>query len=505
MGSASLGLSVRMDGVAIYQQIFDQIADRIRSGAFPDGFRLPPTRVLAAELGTHRNTVVRAYAELEEAGFLASTVGRGTFVRAPRGTDAPPLRKLAAAPGLPWSSLISEAARSRPLERFTRLQRASTTTDDVINLTRMQPAPELLPVELFRRCLDHVLRTHGDKALGYAPREGFRRLREAIALDLARLGVPAPADDILVTTGSQQGLDLLARALLNPGDVVLTHASTYAGALQVFAAVGARIVGIPADDHGPDLDALRRLGAQRPKLLYLMPNHCNPTGALTSGPRRQAILEWARDSQVVVIEDDYAADLELEPTPLPPSLRALDADVVHVGTYSKRLIPALRIGYLVAPPPLQPHLLALKHTTDLGTSGLNQLALAELLERGYLGAHLNRIQPAYRSRRDALADALRAHLAPDVRWQRPTRGVSVWLDLPAGVEPERVFDEALARRVLVGPGHVYAADEGTRPGLKLNFCWEPEGRLREGARRVAEAIEAARPRRAAVASRLELV
>jgi len=209
---------------------------------------------------------------------------------------------------------------------------------------------------------------------------------------------------------------------------------------------------------------------------------------------------------VVVVEDDYAADLELEQTALPPALRVLDGDVLHVGTFSKRLIPALRIGYLVTPRALRPHLLALKHTTDLSSSGVNQLALAELLERGYLAGHLNRIQPAYRARRDVLIDALREHLPDDVRWQRPTRGVSLWLELPPEIDPDRVFDEGVARRVLVGPGRVFAADEGALPGVKLNFCYEPDDRLREGARRLGEAIEAARrPKDAAGAARVDIV
>lgn len=160
---------------------------------------------------------------------------------------------------------------------------------------------------------------------------------------------------------------------------------------------------------------------------------------------------------------------------------------------------------MVAPRALTPHLLALKHTTDLGSSGLSQLALAELLERGYLGAHLNNIQPAYRARRDALIEGLRAHLASDVRWQRPARGVSVWLELPPSIDPERVFEEGVARRVIVGPGHAYATDDATRPGVKLNFCFEPEERLIEGARRAAEAIEAARTRRSAAGGGVDLV
>ena len=370
----------------------------------------------------------------------------------------------------------------------------------------MQPPPELLPHELFRRCMDHVLRASGPKALGYAPREGVRRLRELVVTDLARLGVPASVDDVLITTGSQQALVLVARALLGRGDVVITHASTYAGALQVFAALGARIVGVPSDDEGPSVEALARLGALRPKLIYLMPNHCNPTGACISAARRESILRWARGAQVPVVEDDYAADLVLEDGPAPPAMRALDADVLHVGTFSKRLIPSLRIGYLLAPAPLRPHLLALKHTTDLGNAAFSQLALAEFLDRGYLRAHLHLIQPAYRARRDALLDALAEHMPRDVKWQRPTRGVSLWLELPSGFDPEAVMDEAEARRVMIVPGTHQATDDAVRPGVRLNFCYEKEGRLRTGAERIAQAIEAARQRAVrAPAQSLELV
>ncbi|MFK7992103.1 MAG: PLP-dependent aminotransferase family protein [Sandaracinaceae bacterium] len=486
----SLGLSLRpQTGAPMYQQIFDQLADRIRSGVLPDGFRLPPTRALASTLGAHRNTVVRAYAELESAGFLTAVVGRGSFVTAPRA--AAPAVEAPMNQGLPWGTLLSSAARSEPIRRFVQLRKTAAPVG-TIDLTRMQPPAELLPHELFRRCVDHVLRNAGARALGYSPQAGFRHLRTLIAEDLARRGVPAPADAIVVTTGSQQGLDLLARALLDPGDVVLSAPSTYAGALEVFAAAGATVVSVPSDGEGPDIEALRRAGRRRPKLLYLMPNHQNPTGACISARRREALLAWARDAQVAVIEDDYAVDLVLDETPAPPALRALDRDVLHVGSFSKRLIPALRIGYLVVPPPLRPHLLAFKHASDLGSSALHQLALAEFLDRGYMGAHLNRIAPAYRAKRDALLDALRTHLPADVRWQRPSRGISVWLELPPTIDPARVFEEALARRVLVAPGTHFAVEEGTAPGLRLSFCHEPVERLRQGAVRVAEAIEAAR-------------
>src|SRR5690606_24874008 len=198
---------------------------------------------------------------------------------------------------LRFANLLSTASRSEPLGRVRRMQ-SLRPPSDAISFTRMQPPADLIPHELFRRCLDHVMRAHGSKAMSYAPKDGFPELRELVAADLARHGVPAAADDIVITTGSQQGLDLIARTLLDPGDLVVTHASTYAGALQVFAATGARVVGIASDPDGPDLDALRRVGQRRPKLLYLMPNHVNPTGACMSSARRESVLAWARDTQV---------------------------------------------------------------------------------------------------------------------------------------------------------------------------------------------------------------
>src|SRR5687768_9679184 len=229
----SLGIDLRPDQGPFYQQIFDQIVERIRNGAFSGGYRLPPSRSLADRLGVHRNTVVRAYEALEEGGFIESTVGRGTFVRAASAKPAP-----AAPPsngGMPWASLLSRVAEAEPLTRFDRLARL-TSGRDGINLTRMQPPADLIPVELFRRCMQHVLQSLDSKALGYSPREGVWRLREAIAADLIRQGVPARPEEILVTSGSQQAIDVLARALVNPEEPVLVDSSTYSGALNVFTA-----------------------------------------------------------------------------------------------------------------------------------------------------------------------------------------------------------------------------------------------------------------------------
>ena len=244
-----------------------------------------------------------------------------------------------------------------------------------VNLSKMQPSADLLPYELLRRCIDHVLQTKGAAALEYAPREGLPRLRLLMVEELARMGVPARAEDVLITTGSQQALDLVARALIDPGDSFLVEESTYSGAISLFAAAGARVVGVPSDEAGPDLSALERHARASAKGFYVMPNSGNPTGSCMPAARRERLVEWSHRVGVPLIEDDYGADLILDGDGPPPSLRALSSDVIYIGTFSKKLIPALQVGVLVCPESLHRQLVPLKHAMDLGTSVLLQYAL----------------------------------------------------------------------------------------------------------------------------------
>jgi DNA-binding transcriptional MocR family regulator len=338
--------------------------------------------------------------------------------------------------------------------------------------------------------MDTVLETLGPEALGYAPGQGLERLRVLIAKELARSGIDTSADEILITTGSQQALDLVARALVNPGDVFLTEGRTYSGALNILTACGAEVVGVPGDDEGPDIPALKALARRRPKGLYLMPSSRNPTGTSISDARRQALVDWSRSAGVPLIEDDYGADLELDPGAAPQrSLRARDENVFHVSTYSKKLIPALRVGFIVCPPQMRGPLTRLKHAMDLGTSTLLQHALAEFLERGLLAAHLGRVTSAYRERRDALVGALREALPEEITFRPPDRGVVLWLSLPPGLDPEVAYEAARAEGVLVSSGSVYTAIAPSPGGLRLTYCSEPPERLAEGARRLGRALK----------------
>lgn len=503
----------------LYRQIKEQLAARIASGALPPGARLPPSRALAAALSTHRNTVVRAFEELAQDGWISGQVGRGSFVLEQVADRlAEPVAAYRSFPPagertdrdepepMPWPSLLSRAVESEPLRRMQRLS-GGGLYGDVVNLARMQASVDLLPHEDFRRCLDHVMATLGPEALGYAPGQGLERLRAAIARELAPGGIEVTAEDILVTTGSQQALDLVARALVDPGDVFLTEGRTYSGALNILTVCGADVVGVPGDDDGPVLDALNGLlqrRGRRIKGLYLMPSSRNPTGTSISEPRRRAIVEWSRRARVPLVEDDYGADLELEDGPTATPLRALDPDVFHVGTYSKKLIPALRVGFIVCPPAMRGPLTRLKHAMDLGTSTLLQHALAEFLERGLLTAHLGRVRAAYRERRDALARALQEALPEEVRFRPPARGVVMWLNLPTGADPELAFEAARAEGVLVSPGDVYTAMKPSPAGLRLTYCSEPPERLIEGAHRLGRALKKVLSRRHG-ARRLDLM
>jgi DNA-binding transcriptional MocR family regulator len=486
----------------MYRQLFDQVVERIRNGTYPPGFRLPPTRQLAVELGAHRNTVVRAYEDLEAAGFVDSTVGRGTFVAESRLPRVSAATSGPAASALPWASLVSNAVGVEALGRSERLGR--NPPPGAVNLARMQPSEDLIPEELFRRCLDHVLRSVGAKALSYPPRDGLPRLRELIAEDLRRQGVPASAEDLIITTGSQQGLDLIARALINPGDPFLVDESTYAGAINLLSVAGARLVGIPVGEDGPDMDSVRR-HARGAKGFYLMPECQNPLGTRISIGHREALVAWSREAGVPLIEDDFASELYLDDQPRLPSLRALDGDVIHVGTYSKKLIPALRIGYVLCPRELHRHIGALKHAMDLGNSTILQHALAEFLDRGYLRAHLGHTLPEYRRRRDALVESLRRHLPAGVTWRHPEAGLQLWLPVPPELDPEVLYAEALRQGVVVTPGLLNGIGATPRRGVRLTFCSEPPERLIEGGKRLGKAWAVVARQAGTAGARLETV
>ncbi|MBL8955910.1 MAG: PLP-dependent aminotransferase family protein [Myxococcaceae bacterium] len=342
---------------------------------------------------------------------------------------------------------------------------------DVLSFAGGLPAPELFPVAEIARAHAAVLERDGQAALQYSTTEGFGPLREHIAADFRRRGVAADAGDILVTTGSQQGLDLAARVLLDPGAVVVVENPSYLAALQVFAAAEARVVPVASDDDGIDVAALAAVLAREDvRLIYLVPNFQNPRGTTLSALRRQAVMSLAQAWRVPVLEDDPYGELRFRGAALAP-LASLDEAglVISLGTFSKTLAPGLRLGWVHAAPALMKHLVVAKQAADLHCGSLAQRATAELLATFDFAAHLTTLRRVYGERCDAMLGALERHFPAGTRFTRPDGGLFVWAELPGDVDTGELLETAVHEKVAFVPGAPFFAGEPRRNTLRLNF------------------------------------
>jgi DNA-binding transcriptional MocR family regulator len=339
--------------------------------------------------------------------------------------------------------------------------------------------------------LNQVVRAEGAALLQYPPGgDGYAPLCAYLATYLLRFGVEARAEDILVVNGSQQGFDLIARTFIDPGDVVAMEQPTYPRAIAVFRAAGAQLVPVPWDREGPSAEALEQvLARHRPKLFYCQPTAHNPTGVTMSPGRARSVLDVATRHHVPVVEDGFDGSLYYgDRRPLP--LRALDRNglVLYIGTFSKVLFPGLRLGWLVAPPPVVERLRAAKQLADLGTSPLIQAAVHRFCERRLLDRHIARIAREYDRRRTALLEALDRHMPEEVTWTEPRGGFSLLVTLPAGCDAAALMPRAFRRGVSFTPGARFFMDGGGDGTARLSFSSVPVRRIEEGVKRLAEAL-----------------
>jgi len=464
------GLKIELDSdVPVYRQIVDGVRAAALEGQIEPGHRLPPTRDLARKLGVNRNTVVAAYETLAEEGWVRSHTGKGTFLVWHPGAAAEPVE--AGTGSDTWFTAFSRTAEGAAAGGLQTILSMLVDGAPGISFVGSYPAAELIPVESFARAMERALADRGADVLAYGPTAGDPSLRETIAEQLRRKQMPATADDVLVTNGAQQGLEIVFRTLLDPGDTVVIEEPTYTGALNVLSAIGARVVGVKTDAQGirPDLLAMS-LERHRPRLLYLQPTFQNPSTFVMGESRRREVLTLARRFRCPIVEDDWAGDLRLEGDDL-PTLHALDngRHVVYLSTFSKKLMPGLRLGWVAAPPPVMQRLIEMKRVQDCGTSPLLQAALQEFLRRGGLEEHLDRVRPAYRARRDAMVEALRRHFPEEARWDRPLGGMFVWIRLPAGLDGEDLFVAARKEGVLYSRGELFHSDGTGGDTMRLTY------------------------------------
>lgn len=363
---------------------------------------------------------------------------------------------------------------------------------DVLSFAGGLPAPELFPVEEIAAAHAEVLASDGAFALQYSTTEGYGPLREWIAAHLGQRGMAVRPSEVLITSGSQQGIDLVARILLDPGDVVLVENPTYLAALQAFAAYEVKLVPVPSDDDGMQVEHLEELiAAHRPKLIYLVSNFQNPKGTSLSLPRRQLLADLANRHGVAVLEDDPYGELIFSGERLPAVAALGGSNVLHISTFSKTLAPGLRIGWLSGDEALVRKATIVKQAADLHTATLSQRAASVLLRDFDLEAHMRRLRSVYGARCATMLAALRTYMPAGTTWIEPTGGMFVWMQLPGGLDAEALFAQALAKQVAFVPGSAFFVDDIRTDFVRLNFSNRPPELIKEGMRRLGEVVHAA--------------
>ncbi len=483
-------------GEPLYSQISNHLRRLIETDVLKPGVKLPATRELAVDIGVDRTTVIAAYDDLVAEGLATAHVGQGTFVavRVQRGErhrkelDEPPLPEAE----VNWDQCFSRTARVSGEWRPPNLP-PYHPSGEMISFAGGMPDSSLFPIDAFRRVLNQVLRTEGHALLQYSPASGYPPLRRYLADYLVRKGIVVNEADILIVNGSQQGLDLVARTLLNPGDQVVVEGPSYPGALQIFRAYQAEILTVPVGHDGIRRNVLEGLLQRHaPKLIYVMPTFQNPTGATISLDGRRELLAMAAKARVPLVEDDFHNELRYDDSPVVP-LRGLDHKglVVAIGTFSKILFPGLRVGWIVAPPEVMERLVIAKRVSDLHTSALIQAAIYHFCRLRLLDQHMKRMRVEYRRRRDTLLLALKQHCPPEVTWTHPQGGFSLLLTLPREIDGQSLLPEAAREGVLYMPGSLFYADGSGRNQVRLSFSEIPSERIDEGVRRLTKVINEA--------------
>lgn len=364
-----------------------------------------------------------------------------------------------------------------------------TMRPDIISFAGGLPSPETFPVERMRAAYDSVLSRHGKVALQYGPTDGYAPLREWIADSLSIDGAKILPDQVMMLSGSQQGLDLLGKVLIDEGSKVLVETPSYLGALQAFSVYRPEFVSVPTDDAGLLPDAVRSAG-QGARLLYALPNFQNPTGRTLSVDRRVALVDTCARMGLPLIEDDPYGALSYSGDPLPKMLTMNPDGVIYMGSFSKVLTPGIRLGYVVAPQPLTRKLEQAKQAADLHTAQLTQMVVHEVIKDGFLTRHIPTIRTLYADQCRAMLDALAEFFPASVSWTRPEGGMFIWITLPGHIDSTQLLEEAIAQHVAFVPGAPFYANAPEHNTLRLSFVTVPPEKIREGVAKLGRLIAA---------------
>ena len=357
-----------------------------------------------------------------------------------------------------------------------------TERPGVLSMAGGLPSADTFPVPAIRAACDKVLRDTPREALQYAASEGFTPLREWVGQHLRAQGLSVAPEQVLITTGSQQGLDLAGKVLIDAGAPVAVETPTYLGALQAFAPYEPKFVSLGGDDDGPLPESFHELAQRTPgaRFAYLLPNFQNPTGRVIARARREALVQAARNAGVPLVEDNPYGDLWFDEAPPPALASWWPEGCLYLGSFSKVLTPGFRLGYLVAPPQLMPKLLQAKQASDLHTPSFNQRVVHEVVRNGFLDEHVPTIRARYRAQRDAMEGALRRHMPAGTQWRAPHGGMFFWLRLPPGLDAMQLLEPAVSAGVAFVPGAPFFAHTPDPRALRLSFVTLSPGDIEQG-------------------------
>lgn len=478
----------RSSATPLFRQLYESLRTSILRGRLPSGTRLPSTRALAADLAIARNTVANAYEQLLAEGYVEGQVGSGTYVARTLPDDA-----------VPVGAEVAPAAREPcPGRRLSRRGDLLAGTSVGVSRTSATPRPfraglpafDAFPFQLWARLMARHWRHPSRELLGYSAPVGYRPLREAIAAHLAATrAVRCDAEQVVIVAGSQQALDLAARVLLDEGDVVWIEDPGYLGARGALVGAGARVVGVPVDAEGIDV-AWGAAHAPTPRLVYVSPSHQYPLGVMMSLARRLALLDWASRADAWILEDDYDSEYRFVGRPT-AALQGLDRDgrVIYLGTFSKVLLPSLRLGYLVVPPDLVDAFAAARALVDRHSPLVEQAVLADFINDGHFAHHVRRMRLLYAERQATLVEAASRELSGLLDVRPADAGLHLIGWLPEGVDDVAAASLADARDVETIPLSRYYLQPAPRGGLVLGYAALNEEQIREGVSQLAQALQ----------------
>ncbi len=475
----------------LYLQLYNHIKRLIVDKTFEIGDKLPPIRKVASQLQVNTVTVVSAYKLLEQNDYVYAKKGSGTYV-----ADIKEVEEYMESQRELESSIHQNAENPKDVAGIALMTGGHIHIEkDSINFASATPTPAFFPVEDFKQVLMQVLDRDGGKAFGYDESNGYGALRAAIVSWLKTdYQIESHAQNIQIISGAQQGIDIIAKAFVNPGDYVLVENPTYTGAVAVFKSRGAKVVGVPIQRDGIDMEKLEKyIRIYRPKLIYTMPHYQNPTTFCYSDDKKVDLLKLVKDKKIYIIEDDFMSDLNFEKKYRTKTLKSMDQyhKVLYIKSFSKVLMPGIRLGFLAAPLMLFKQIMQAKHTSDIASSGLIQRAFHLYLKKGFWNKHLMHMKEVYYSRYVEIMKLLLEveKMGGDVC--KANGGLNIWVKLPEGVSGTALYQRCLEKKVLIVPGKIFYVGENKAQDnyIRLSYAATDIQQIKVGINKLCNCIQ----------------